>query len=686
MKKNVIAIVLSAILAAGNLSAVPVYAAESTNVAEAIEEVEQTETEDAHTSTKQDEVDVERDNSDEVTIETNAEDQTTQESAESSTELDEEESETSAALDNKEAAANDEIENSDDTNTSEQAAETEPGFVETDNNDGTENTDDPADEGEVFSLDFSFGFSSDSYFSEKGEWSYYSTLLSVCKNKYSDNGFYRNNEYNEVFIGAPSLTILRDENGTPAEIDGGTYDYVDLSKSHYLLVSYPIKAGYVPNRASVIKVNNKEVAWSLNNDSVQFSIPLFSGEIRSLAMEAYTYEYGDVAASSAIDLVIGDTYTLYPEDNNASISSVTASAPDIVKIEDGEYSNIIDLTGLKPGKVTVTVKGKNGSEFKIDITVKSILTASSITINSLSSKLVSLTDSDLYSLLWLDMYEYRVSTSNKNVATVTRTEDGIKVTGKCPGQATITVIGYGKYEETCTLKVKVQPALKSTTKTPSVTYGSTTISNVTTPGAKVQAKIGKKTYKATAGTNGKYTVKIPIVKIGTKIYMKFTYGGTSVSKTVTVKKSYSKVETTHWVYKNSTKVRGKATKVHAGDYIKVTINGKTYKKKITKAANSISFTITIKKPGKYGFRFKTELYNKFNQRLGGETEYVYKGDTVYVGDTKSTVRWLTGWNDPVNKNYYTYSEQWCYDWDGDGYHDAYLYFRNGKVTGWTIYD
>ena len=53
--------------------------------------------------------------------------------------------------------------------------------------------------------------------------------------------------------------------------------------------------------------------------------------------------------------------------------------------------------------------------------------------------------------------------------------------------------------------------------------------------AKVFAKIGKKTYKATVSAKGKFTIKVKKVKKGTKIkvYVKDTAGNTS--KTVTVK-------------------------------------------------------------------------------------------------------------------------------------------------------
>lgn len=159
-----------------------------------------------------------------------------------------------------------------------------------------------------------------------------------------------------------------------------------------------------------------------------------------------------------------------------------------------------------------------------------------------------------------------------------------------------------------------------------------------------------------------------------------------IKVTVKEKTLKSKIEATNWIYKNSQKVTVKAKNVKKGDIIKLTIGKKTYKKKVTKTASSYKVKIKIKKPGFYGKKYKLTL-NRKGKVVAKEQTYVYLSNYVHVGDSKKKVKWLTNWNDPVQKNKYTYSEQWCYDWNDDGLFDAYLHFNNkGKVTSWTIYD
>lgn len=159
-----------------------------------------------------------------------------------------------------------------------------------------------------------------------------------------------------------------------------------------------------------------------------------------------------------------------------------------------------------------------------------------------------------------------------------------------------------------------------------------------------------------------------------------------IKVTVKEKTLKSKIEATNWIYKNSQKVNVKAKNVKKGDIIKLTIGKKTYKKKVTKTASTYKVKIKIKKPGFYGKKYKLTL-NRKGKVVAKEQTYVYLSNYVHVGDSKKKVKWLTNWNDPVQKNQYTYSEQWCYDWNDDGLFDAYLHFNNkGKVTSWTIYD
>lgn len=154
---------------------------------------------------------------------------------------------------------------------------------------------------------------------------------------------------------------------------------------------------------------------------------------------------------------------------------------------------------------------------------------------------------------------------------------------------------------------------------------------------------------------------------------------------VTVAFDKAKVETTKWIYRYSQNATVEAENVVKGDVICLKIGAKTYKKKINSTSTKKKVKIRISKPGFYGRKYKLTLLRN-NKVVAHETDYVYLSDTVHTGDSKQKVRWITGWNDPFKKNYYTYSEQWCYDWNkDDGISDAYLYFRNGRVSGWQIF-
>ena len=148
----------------------------------------------------------------------------------------------------------------------------------------------------------------------------------------------------------------------------------------------------------------------------------------------------------------------------------------------------------------------------------------------------------------------------------------------------------------------------------------------------------------------------------------------------------AKITSVSNVFKYSKKVTIKAKNVKKGDVVKLVIGKKTYTKKISKTAATAKIKISIKKPDFYGKKYTLTIKRK-GKVMATKKAYVYLGDTVYVGYTKKKVKWLIDWKDPDKKNYTAYSEQWCYDWDGNGLHDAYLYFdNNGRVRNWQIFD
>lgn len=674
MRKKWIAILLSALIVTGNIGTIPVLAADHSVEAETENAADESNSSELETTTVVESYEeTAQGSTEEVDEKTTLDDsQENQEDNQPNEVTDEPEN--SSTQDNENSAQNDEdIENE----SSESAVETveeelqnESSESKAEASDEENNGDTATDSSEssfLLNIEISFSETFKNRYQDDDLWNFQSNLLNSAKYCYNDGKFYLNAEYNSVFRGSPQLTLANIVDGTIKEIDVN-HDYVDVTKDYYLVAKYSLADGFIPSDDSSITVDGESVNWSCHDNILEFNFKIIEGREHIFELDC----------ESDFEMYAGDFKLVWATDHSYSIQNAISSDETVASVDVEENNNYLDVRALRPGKATITVTGKNGSVGMFMVTVKSFLERSSIVINSGSTAHVNVIDDwNLYITA-----DY-VSSSNEKVAYAESYDEYVEIKGKYPGTAVITVETYDG--ATSTVKVTVKPALNKTTTTPTVKYGSTSLTGKTTPGAKVVAKIGKKYYKATAASNGKYTIKIPIVKIGTKIYLKYTSAGTSLSKTIAVKKCSSKIETTYWTYQNSTRVRGRAKNVHIGDYIKVTVNGKTYKKKVTKNASTYGFSISIKKPGKYGIRLTTSLYNKYNQYLASEKDYVYKGNTVYVGDTKSTVRWLTGWNDPVKKNYYTYEEQWCYDWSGDGIHDAYLYFRNNKVTGWQIY-
>lgn len=104
----------------------------------------------------------------------------------------------------------------------------------------------------------------------------------------------------------------------------------------------------------------------------------------------------------------------------------------------------------------------------------------------------------------------------------------------------------------------------------------------------VKIKIGKKTYKAKANKKGKFTVKIPKQPAGKKLTVK-AYKGKKLYKT---KKIYviAKTASISKFSKTAKNIKGYTRPKYT---VKITVNGKTYKKKASKVKGY--FNIKLKK-------------------------------------------------------------------------------------------
>ncbi|MEE1312282.1 MAG: Ig-like domain-containing protein [Lachnospiraceae bacterium] len=118
---------------------------------------------------------------------------------------------------------------------------------------------------------------------------------------------------------------------------------------------------------------------------------------------------------------------------------------------------------------------------------------------------------------------------------------------------------------------------------PTVTYwaqGKKVVKGTAEPNTRAYAIVKGKTYSAKTSQAGKFSIKIPSVKAGTKIqvYVKDATGVSSSKKTVTVRK-IPKGPTLTSYKKGTTKIKGKC--VYNGT-AKVRYNGKTYQAEASK--------------------------------------------------------------------------------------------------------
>ena len=277
------------------------------------------------------------------------------------------------------------------------------------------------------------------------------------------------------------------------------------------------------------------------------------------------------------------------------------------------------------------------------------------------------------------------TTSDSNIVSID--EDGEmygEKKGKC--KITCTLANGKKYvcNVTCPGWKHTSKELKSYTSVDNLEYGSHSIKVFTYDDVTVTIKIkGKKLKVRQDGYY--YTAKVPgYYKIGTKFKVTVSNGVYKANLTGKVVKNPAATYEFWDLLQNQKRLKCKVTNASKGDYLKVTVGGRSYKKIIKKDTSGSTFYMNVS-PAKAGTKMTVCLYNKFGQKLDKVYhDIVYAGDTVYVGMTKAQVALLSFWHSPDKINSSAYSEQWCYDSNNDGRTDAYLYFRNGVVSNWQI--
>lgn len=233
------------------------------------------------------------------------------------------------------------------------------------------------------------------------------------------------------------------------------------------------------------------------------------------------------------------------------------------------------------------------------------------------------------------------------------------------------VDGY-EYTESIVLK-NVKPTLS----VQRIDTSTTKVKGSTVAKSQIRVKVGKKTYKGKAKSNGDFAIKIKSKKAGTKVTVSVvTPEGYTNSKVKKIVKTYGYPELAKYVYRSSKTAKINIYGGNKGDKLKIKIGSKTYTKKIKSNKKKQKASVKIKKASA-GTKIKITLYDKFGKKKDSYTSKVYYGDKIYVGMSAKNAA-LTTWGPPVRKNNWgTGSIQWVFE---SGSSTLYAYVRNGVVV------
>lgn len=218
-----------------------------------------------------------------------------------------------------------------------------------------------------------------------------------------------------------------------------------------------------------------------------------------------------------------------------------------------------------------------------------------------------------------------------------------------------------------------------------IPYGNKYVTVSADPGTTATAIVDGAAYSSVyLNSYGSYNLPIPALAVGTQVGVTYSKDGASYTVYANVFKNEDYIDWFDNITVNSKKIKIDLYSVHYGDRIVVKIGKKKYSQTVYYDASNTSVTLKLKKKKgiKPGKQFTVYVYNQFGQLLDYNTDILYKTKKIRKGLTKKQARLVAGWRYPDEKYYSSGREEWCYDDDGDGSYDSFLYFRHGKVVNW----
>lgn len=443
-------------------------------------------------------------------------------------------------------------------------------------------------------------------------------------------------------------------------------------------------ADYYIDEELQTEVGEHDDATKGNEGTQERSVTLKSNGYEDNQEELRLDTYNLVADLSYEENLYPMVYVLSGKVDSVASSNEKVATATLQRDYYGDYYISISSKDVL-GKTTITVTDVNGNTKVINVTFKSAfeIERNSFTINSYKTYLIGngMDDNECISseMGWIT----NVSSSNTKVIKITKySNDDQQWKMNIVGVGTATITCFDKYGQKVNCKVTVTKnafigMIKARTTLSAAKYGDTKITGTTLSGASVTANISGKKYTAKANSKGKFSLSVPITKIGTKIKYNVTYKGYTYTRNASVINGGNfGIHIRNHITRKTKKVRVEAENVHKGDVIILKIGKKKYKKKIKKDASYYNCKFKIKK-NKIGKKVTVSLVNKYNQTLTSHKEIVYYSTKLKKGMKRKYCKYVPGWEHPHSDYYDGKEYMWWYQ---DG---SWLVFnKRGKLTSW----
>lgn len=333
--------------------------------------------------------------------------------------------------------------------------------------------------------------------------------------------------------------------------------------------------------ADVTKMAKEKFTFDMNKLSLKTDSTV------TIELKNLTYAYENWKCKNVVDFFRVYDYNKINKSTDSQIEYMDETKYGVVKTvklpKNYDLSKGVKVTfKLSKGTYYIPCKLGFGTDFAFKYKVTPVSKLSGTTIKGkITTSTTKLTgtcskNSRVYAKIGSKTYKDTTTSNGSFSIKIPKQKEGTKITLYEKRD------GYTSDKETIkvTKSTKATDSFSKAKLTANTVYSnSTKISGKCYKGTTVSVKVGKKTYKDKTTSSGKYTIKTPKIKAGTKltITQKDSTGKKTKKTVVTVKHIISKYTPSIKATKGKTKVSGKGYSVKSTMHI--TIGDKVYKAK-----------------------------------------------------------------------------------------------------------